>query len=35
MKLDAFSDYGHIPENLRTFTGGKNDEKELVVPVNH
>ena len=33
MKLDAFSDYGHIPENLRTFTGGKNEEKELVVPV--
>ncbi|PKL84226.1 MAG: hypothetical protein CVV24_00680 [Ignavibacteriae bacterium HGW-Ignavibacteriae-3] len=23
MKLDAFSDYGHIPENMRTFTGGK------------
>lgn len=33
MKLDAFSDYGHIPENLRTFTGGKNEEKELVAPV--
>ena len=33
MKLDAFSDYGHIPENLRTFTGGNNEEKELVVPV--
>ncbi|MCU0343512.1 MAG: histidine phosphatase family protein [Ignavibacterium sp.] len=33
MKLDAFSDYGHIPENLRTFTGRKNEEKELVVPV--
>lgn len=33
MKLDAFSDYGHIPENMRTFTGGKNDSKELVVPV--
>jgi serine/threonine-protein phosphatase PGAM5 len=29
MKLDAFSDYGHIPENKRTFTGGKNAEKEL------
>jgi hypothetical protein len=23
MKLDAFGDYGHIPENMRTFTGGK------------
>jgi len=32
MKLDAFSDYGHIPENMRTFTGGKNEQKELVVP---
>lgn len=31
-KLDAFSDYGHIPENMRTFTGGNNEEKELVVP---
>ena len=30
MKLDAFSDYGHIPENMRTFTGGKNNEKELL-----
>ena len=35
MKLDAFSDYGHIPENLRTFTGEKNEEKELVIPVKH
>lgn len=35
MKLDAFSDYGHIPESLRTFTGGKNEEKELVVPIKH
>ena len=33
MKLDAFSDYGHIPENMRTFTGGENEEKELVVPI--
>jgi len=31
MKLDAFSDYGHIPENMRTFTGGKNKEKELIM----
>jgi len=33
MKLDAFSDYGHIPENMRTFTGGDNESKELVVPL--
>lgn len=32
MKLDTFSDYGHIPENLRTFTGGENQSKELVIP---
>jgi serine/threonine-protein phosphatase PGAM5 len=31
MKLDAFSDYGHIPENMRTFTGGKNKEKDLLL----
>jgi len=31
MKLDAFSDYGHIPENMRTFTGGKNNVKELLM----
>jgi len=31
MKLVAFSDYGHIPENMRTFTGGKNKEKELII----
>ena len=30
MKLDAFSDYGHIPENMRTFTGGKNEAKSLI-----
>lgn len=33
MKLDTFSDYGHIPENLRTFTGGENEIKDLVAPV--
>ena len=33
LKLDAFSDYGHIPENMRTFTGGKNKEKELIIDV--
>jgi serine/threonine-protein phosphatase PGAM5 len=32
MKLDTFSDYGHIPENMRTFTGGENELKELVIP---
>jgi len=32
MTLDTFSDYGHIPENMRTFTGGKNETKELIVP---
>jgi serine/threonine-protein phosphatase PGAM5 len=32
MKLDTFSDYGHIPENMRTFTGGANETKELVAP---
>ena len=32
MKLDTFSDYGHIPENMRTFTGGENETKELIVP---
>ena len=31
MKLDAFSDYGHIPENMRTFTGGENIPKELLL----
>jgi serine/threonine-protein phosphatase PGAM5 len=31
-KLDTFSDYGHIPENMRTYTGGENEIKELVVP---
>ena len=33
MKLDTFSDYGHIPENMRTFTGGNNKSKELLIPV--
>ena len=33
MKLDAFSDYGHIPKNMRTFTGGENEAKELVIPI--
>ena len=33
MKLDAFGDYGHIPENMRTFSGGNNETKELVVPL--
>ena len=32
MKLDTFSDYGHIPENMRTYTGGDNESKALVVP---
>jgi serine/threonine-protein phosphatase PGAM5 len=32
MKLDAFSDYGHMPQNMRTFTGGENDSRELVIP---
>lgn len=31
MKLDAFSDYGHIPENMRTYTGGDDEPKELIV----
>lgn len=33
LKLDTFSDYGHIPENMRTFTGGENETKELVIPI--
>ncbi|MBK7631766.1 MAG: histidine phosphatase family protein [Ignavibacteriales bacterium] len=32
MKLDTVGDYGHLPENMRTFTGGENETKELVVP---
>jgi len=31
VKLDAFSDYGHIPENMRTFTGGNNESKKLLL----
>lgn len=31
MRLDAFSDYGHIPENMRTYTGGNNEPKELII----
>jgi serine/threonine-protein phosphatase PGAM5 len=31
MKLDAFSDYGHIPENMRTYTGGDDESKELIL----
>ncbi len=31
MKLDVFSDYGHIPENMRSFTGGENQTKELKI----
>jgi len=31
-KLDTFSDYGHIPENMRTFTGGNNESRELFFP---
>jgi len=31
MKLEAFSDYGHIPENMRTYTGGKNEPRELEI----
>ncbi len=31
MKLDSFSDYGHIPENMRTFTGGNNNSKKLII----
>jgi serine/threonine-protein phosphatase PGAM5 len=30
MKLDSFGDYGHIPENMRTFTGGDDPAKELI-----
>lgn len=33
IKLDTFSDYGHIPENMRTFTGGDNEIKELLIPI--
>jgi hypothetical protein len=32
-KLDTFSDYGHIPENMRTYTGGDNENKILIIPL--
>jgi serine/threonine-protein phosphatase PGAM5 len=32
MKLDAFGDYSHIPENLRTYIGSDDEAKELVIP---
>jgi serine/threonine-protein phosphatase PGAM5 len=32
MKLDAFGDYGHIPENMRTYIGSDDESKELVIP---
>jgi len=32
MKLDAFGDYGHIPENMRTYIGSDDKIKELVIP---
>ena len=31
MKLDTFGDYGHIPENMRTFSGGDDESKELAI----
>ena len=34
MKLDAFSDSGHIPPNMQTETGGNNSPKELMIPEN-
>jgi serine/threonine-protein phosphatase PGAM5 len=32
MKLDAFGDYGHIPENMRTYTGGDDESRALIIP---
>ncbi len=32
MKLDAFGDYGHMPENMRTYTGGDDEAKALTIP---
>jgi serine/threonine-protein phosphatase PGAM5 len=32
MKLDAFGDYGHIPENMRTYTGRDDESKGLIIP---
>ena len=31
MKLDSFSDSGHIPLNMQTYTGGNNDIKKLKI----
>jgi hypothetical protein len=31
MKLDSFSDSGHISNNMQTYTGGNNDIKELKI----
>lgn len=33
MKLISFNDVGHIPPNLQTETGGKNESKKLLLPV--
>jgi len=35
MKLDAFSDMGHIPLNMQTYTGGDNEAKELKIQTVH
>lgn len=32
MKLDAFGDYGHMPENMRTYIGDGDKIKELAIP---
>ena len=34
MKLAAFSDAGHIPQNMQTETGGENKLKELIIHQN-
>lgn len=33
MKLISFNDVGHIPTNLQTETGGNNESKKLLLPV--
>ncbi len=33
MKLISFNDVGHIPPNLQTETGGNNESKQLLLPV--
>ena len=33
MKLIAFNDVGHIPPNLQTETGGNNEIKKLLLPI--